>query len=186
MNVCRVFSLESPHWGDSNEYTQHTIFNVKKRKNHPWLSKICSCGIFSKGLKNEFETAVVDEQSVFEPLKFYCILILASFLSSQAKDIRSTLILTYIRNKVYFLSLTSPIALAWIQKKWPYSMARALMARLPCQSGIRSWASMVPYTRPLWSNFWIVIFSFSIFSDRRPLNIENAFLFFSDWPGGHL
>ena len=28
---------------------------------------------FSKGLKNEFETAVVDEPSVFEPLKFYCI-----------------------------------------------------------------------------------------------------------------
>ena len=27
---------------------------------------------FSKGLKNEFETAVVNESSVFEPLKFYC------------------------------------------------------------------------------------------------------------------
>ena len=27
---------------------------------------------FSKGLKNEFETAVVNEPSVFEPLKFYC------------------------------------------------------------------------------------------------------------------
>ena len=29
-------------------------------------------GFFSKGLKNEFETAVVNEPSVFEPLKFYC------------------------------------------------------------------------------------------------------------------
>ena len=28
---------------------------------------------FSKGLKNEFETALVNEPSVFEPLKFYCI-----------------------------------------------------------------------------------------------------------------
>ena len=27
---------------------------------------------FSFGLKNEFETAVVNEPSVFEPLKFYC------------------------------------------------------------------------------------------------------------------
>ena len=27
---------------------------------------------FSKGLKNEFETALVNEPSVFEPLKFYC------------------------------------------------------------------------------------------------------------------
>ena len=32
-----------------------------------------SYGIFSKGLRNEFETAVVNEPSVFEPLKFYCI-----------------------------------------------------------------------------------------------------------------
>ena len=23
--VCWVYALESPHWGDSNEYTQHTI-----------------------------------------------------------------------------------------------------------------------------------------------------------------
>ena len=27
MKVCCVFSLESPHRGDSNEYTQHTIFS---------------------------------------------------------------------------------------------------------------------------------------------------------------
>ena len=30
MKVCCVFSLESPHRGDSNEYTQHTIINKKK------------------------------------------------------------------------------------------------------------------------------------------------------------
>ena len=29
-------------------------------------------GFFSLGLKNEFETAVVNEPSVFEPSKFYC------------------------------------------------------------------------------------------------------------------
>ena len=29
---------------------------------------------FSKGLKNQFERAMVNEPSVFEPLKFYCIL----------------------------------------------------------------------------------------------------------------
>ena len=28
---------------------------------------------FSKGLKNEFEAAVADEPSVFDPLKLYCI-----------------------------------------------------------------------------------------------------------------
>ena len=66
-----MFSLESPHRGDSNENTQYTIFNMNKKK-HPKLSKICSYGLFSKGLKNEFETAVVNEPSVFEPMKFYC------------------------------------------------------------------------------------------------------------------
>ena len=71
MNVCCVFSLESPHRGDSNEYTIY-LLNVKK-ENPPKLSQICRYGIFSKGLKNEFDTAVVDEPSVFEPLKFYCI-----------------------------------------------------------------------------------------------------------------
>ena len=41
MKVYCVFSLESPHRGDSNEYIQYTIFNTKK-ENHPKLSQICS------------------------------------------------------------------------------------------------------------------------------------------------
>ena len=72
MKVCCVFSLESPHWGDSNEYTQYTISQYKK-ENYPKLSQICNYGVWSKGPKNELETAVVNEPSVFEPLKFYCI-----------------------------------------------------------------------------------------------------------------
>ena len=50
------------------------FFNMKKKKtlNYP---KSAAMGIFSKGLKKEFETAVVNEPSVFEPLKFYCIYI---------------------------------------------------------------------------------------------------------------
>ena len=64
MKVCCVFSLESPWW--------YTIFNIKQEK-YPKLSQICSYGIFSKGLKNEFATAVVNETSVFESLKFYCV-----------------------------------------------------------------------------------------------------------------
>ena len=43
------------------------------KENQLKLSKICSFCIFFNGLKDEFETAVVNEQSVFEPLKFYCI-----------------------------------------------------------------------------------------------------------------
>ena len=71
MKVYCVSSLESSHRGDSNEYTQYTIFNIKKKiiLNYP---KSAAMGFFL-GLKNEFETAVVSESSVFEPLKFYCI-----------------------------------------------------------------------------------------------------------------
>ena len=70
MKVCCMFSLESPHRGDSNESIQYTIFNIKKKiiLNYPLSAAMGFC---SKGLKNEFETAVVNKPSVFEPLKFY-------------------------------------------------------------------------------------------------------------------
>ena len=63
MKVDCVFSLESPHRGDYNKYTQYTIFNIKKKitLNYPKSD-------FSKGLKNEFETVVVNKPSVFELL----------------------------------------------------------------------------------------------------------------------
>ena len=31
MKVCCAFSLESPHRGDSNAYTQHTMTNIKRK-----------------------------------------------------------------------------------------------------------------------------------------------------------
>ena len=71
MKVYCVFSLESAQRGGSNEYTHYTISKYKK-ENQPKLSQICNYEICSKGPKNEFETAVVNEPSVFEPLKFYC------------------------------------------------------------------------------------------------------------------
>ena len=77
MKVYCVFSLESP-LGDYSEYTQYIIFNLKK-KNRPKLPLTCSYRIFSKRLKNEFETAVVNEPSVFEPLKVYCMYLFRFF-----------------------------------------------------------------------------------------------------------
>ena len=71
MKVYCVFSLESPHRGDSNDYTQYTIFNIKRKIDLNYL-KSAAVGFFSSGLKHEFETAMVKEPSVFEPLKFYC------------------------------------------------------------------------------------------------------------------
>ena len=62
-----MFSLESPHRGDSNEYTQYTVFNIKKKITQNYL-KSTAMGFFSKELKNEFETAVVNDPSVL-----YCI-----------------------------------------------------------------------------------------------------------------
>ena len=45
MKVCCVFSLESPHRGDSNEYTQYTIFNIEK-ENHPKIISNLQLWIF--------------------------------------------------------------------------------------------------------------------------------------------
>ena len=75
-----MFSLESPHRGDSNEYTQHTIFN-----NTPPPFKYPSLSLwdFSKGLKNELETVVVDEPSVFQLLKVYCSLHFSGAISKE-------------------------------------------------------------------------------------------------------
>ena len=55
---------------DSNECTLYTFLNIKKKitLNYP---KSAAMGFFSNGLKSEFEIAVVNEPSVFEPQKFY-------------------------------------------------------------------------------------------------------------------
>ena len=74
MKVYCVFSLESPQRGDSNEYiieailmsTHNTRFLSVKKKiilNYPKSVAMVFC---LKGPK-EFETAVVNEPSVFEP-----------------------------------------------------------------------------------------------------------------------
>ena len=83
MKVCYVFSLESPQWGE----WVHTIYRFQYiKENHPKLFQICSLWDFSQGLKNEFETAVVYEPPVFEPLKFYCILQCAKVTQSLEID----------------------------------------------------------------------------------------------------
>ena len=64
--------LESPHSGDSIENTQYTIFNINKKITLDY-PKSAAMGFLSQGLKNEFETAMVNEPSLFGPLKFYCI-----------------------------------------------------------------------------------------------------------------
>ena len=83
--VCYVFSLESPHRGDSNKNTQHTSINIIKKiiLNYSKYKNVCSYGNFSLGLKNEFEIAVVNEPSVFESMKFNCFYLFLTNLWSQ-------------------------------------------------------------------------------------------------------
>ena len=47
MKVYCVFSLELPHQGNSNEYTEYTIFNIKKKitQNYP---KSAAMGFFPR------------------------------------------------------------------------------------------------------------------------------------------
>ena len=45
---------------------------IYKENNSPSIILNLQLWIFSVGLKNEFETAVVNEPSVFEPLKICC------------------------------------------------------------------------------------------------------------------
>ena len=56
--------------------THNIPFLIRKRKNNINYPKSAAMGVVSRGLKNEFETTKVNEPSVLEPLKFYCIYIL--------------------------------------------------------------------------------------------------------------
>ena len=117
-----MFSLESPHRGDSNENTKYTIFNVKQ-ENYLKLSQICSYGSFSAGLKNEFETTVVNKPSVFEPLKFYCSNLGLSepkkksnfliFLYLYAFKISCSIELTMKKSFITLGQASLPICVAW-------------------------------------------------------------------------
>ena len=50
VKVYCVFSLESPNRGDSNEYTQYTIFNMNK-KNSLYYPKSAAMGFFARDSK---------------------------------------------------------------------------------------------------------------------------------------
>ena len=54
-----MFSLESPHRGDSNEYTQHAIINMKKEitLNYPKYNNVSSYGIFSSGTQERIRNS---------------------------------------------------------------------------------------------------------------------------------
>ena len=59
-------------------------------------------GFFSKELKNEFETAVINEPSVFEPLRVYCICL----IYPTERDIYSGKDTNIVYNDPYVFRLT--------------------------------------------------------------------------------
>ena len=61
-----MFALESPHRGDSNEYTQNTIFNIRKKiiLNHV---RSATMDYFQGTEERVFKAALANE-----PLKLYC------------------------------------------------------------------------------------------------------------------
>ena len=72
--VCYVYSLESPHRGDSNEYTQYTIFveKIKKSLNYCHLPP----DLLSWLTINDSNYPYLEQMSMvpkmFEPLRFDC------------------------------------------------------------------------------------------------------------------
>ena len=73
MMVYCVFSFESPRRGDLMSTHNMPFISITKEitlNYHKFAGDE-----FFLGTQNEFETAVVNEPSVFEPLKFYCMYI---------------------------------------------------------------------------------------------------------------
>ena len=103
MNLCCLFSLESPHRGDSNEY-KISQFQYKT-EHHPKLIQTAAIRFFSKGLKKEFETAMINEPSVFEPSKFYCMSQrFIWILRSQTYDIFQYIAVEYVHHMCTYFS----------------------------------------------------------------------------------
>ena len=70
MKVDCVFSLESPHRGDSNEYTQYTIFIIKMKS--PQIILNLQLRVFFLGTQERVQNSRGKRAISFEPLKFYC------------------------------------------------------------------------------------------------------------------
>ena len=71
--TCSVYTLESHRWGKNNEYTQLTIHDEIRKDPLDALKYLPSWAIIriTLGFRNEFESAIVNEPSVFESLKVY-------------------------------------------------------------------------------------------------------------------
>ena len=83
MKVCCGVSLESPHRGDFNEYTQHTIINIKRKSPEIIQNTIMSAGMeclfmgTEEGVLNSRSKRVISVRATKvllyqKPTKFTC------------------------------------------------------------------------------------------------------------------
>ena len=90
-----------------------SVLTKKIKLNYP---KSAAMGLFSYGLENEFETAMVNEPSVFKPLKFYCMSLQVSKVSHNQQGIRrKKKSLNKMRNRKY--KPRNPLSIRMIPKK---------------------------------------------------------------------
>ena len=77
--VCCVYSLESPHRGDSNEYTQHTtiVKEIKKKSlNYRYLLPDLAPWLTHSGSNYPCLEQFSMVPKMFEPLKFDCTMLI--------------------------------------------------------------------------------------------------------------
>ena len=84
MKVFCVFSLESPHRGDSNEYTQYTIFNVGNKITLNYL-KSAAMGFMFQGTQERVRNS----------------------RGKRAVGVRATEVLLYVRTSLIIVRLVS-------------------------------------------------------------------------------
>ena len=83
MKVCCVFSLESPHRGDSDENTQYTIFNIKRKS--LWILPALQPLIFFQGthdhVRNSQGKRAIRVRAI-EVLLYYALIASAELLAT--------------------------------------------------------------------------------------------------------
>ena len=99
MNVCCVFSLESPHRGYSYEYKQHTFVNIKKKitHNHP---KSAVMGFFPKGLSRTSSKQPWKMRNQCSSLKVYCIFLKRRTLDHFEVDLSTVFITSNVSTEL--------------------------------------------------------------------------------------
>ena len=107
--VCCVYSLESPHRGDSNEYTQHTntVYKIEKISlNYRYLLPDLGPCLTLSGSNYPCLERISMVLKMFEPLMFDCICFLKYlFLHYRVKLVRTLIVRALAKQPVIYITL---------------------------------------------------------------------------------